>query len=85
MKCVVVGDASVGKTRLIITMATDSFSGPYIPTPFASQERKVMDEDGNEVNLVLQDTAWQEDSSCIRFQCFFFFQSSVYPSTCFDS
>nr|KAG5705072.1 hypothetical protein BaRGS_018802 [Batillaria attramentaria] len=62
---VVVGDGDCGKTCLLHRFAQDEFYTRYIPTVFEVQTKKVPYK-GQEVELVMYDTAGQEDYDRLR-------------------
>ena len=65
IKCVVVGDAGVGKATLLISYTTNKFPQEYVPTIHDSYAVTVMIR-GEPYTLGLFDTGGQEDYDRLR-------------------
>ncbi|XP_077443921.1 ras-like GTP-binding protein RHO [Stigmatopora argus] len=64
-KLVVVGDGACGKTCLLIVFSKDEFPEVYVPTVFETYVADI-EVDTKQVQLVLWDTAGQEDYDRLR-------------------
>jgi small GTP-binding protein len=71
VKIALIGDGNVGKTSICFRLVNNEFSQIYVPTVFESNPF-LMNVEGAEYNLVIFDTAGQEDYKEIR-------KSMVYP------
>ena len=65
IKCVVVGDGTVGKTCLIESYSTNSFPIKYVPTVYESYSTAIT-ADGKSMNLDLNDTSGQQEYEGLR-------------------
>jgi len=64
-KLVVVGDGACGKTCLLYVFSKDHYPDKYVPTVFETYVANI-EIDGKDVELVLWDTAGQEDYDRLR-------------------
>ena len=65
VKCIVVGDHGVGKTCLLISLATNSFRGDYVPQVADNCLISIM-MDGVPINIEFWDTPGQESEDRTR-------------------
>eukprot|EP01112_Ceratiomyxa_fruticulosa_P020632 TRINITY_DN708_c0_g1_i1.p1 TRINITY_DN708_c0_g1~~TRINITY_DN708_c0_g1_i1.p1 ORF type:complete len:283 (-),score=86.97 TRINITY_DN708_c0_g1_i1:161-1009(-) len=69
VKCGVVGDGTVGKTTLLLSYITQAFITEYTPTVFDNFSA-IEEIEGDVVNIILWDTAGQDDYAQIRTTCY---------------
>jgi len=69
VKCGVVGDGTVGKTTLLLSYITQAFITEYTPTVFDNFSA-IEEVDGSVINVILWDTAGQDDYAQIRTTCY---------------
>lgn len=68
IKCIVVGDGTIGKTTFINKFCSGKFTDDYIPTIIDSYRKGIMDNNGNTINLSFIDMAGQDDFKELRQQ-----------------
>eukprot|EP01102_Stenamoeba_stenopodia_P016336 TRINITY_DN569_c0_g2_i1.p1 TRINITY_DN569_c0_g2~~TRINITY_DN569_c0_g2_i1.p1 ORF type:complete len:241 (+),score=77.65 TRINITY_DN569_c0_g2_i1:382-1104(+) len=69
IKCGVVGDGTVGKTTLLVSYTCQAFLDDYVPTLFDNFSA-IEEIDGQWINVILWDTAGQEDYTHLRTTCY---------------
>jgi len=69
VKCGVVGDGTVGKTTLLLSYITQAFITEYTPTVFDNFSA-IEEVNGDVINVILWDTAGQDDYAQIRTTCY---------------
>jgi len=69
VKCGVVGDGAVGKTTLLLSYVTQAFIAEYTPTVFDNFSA-IEEVNGEVINVILWDTAGQDDYDQIRTTCY---------------
>jgi small GTP-binding protein len=65
IKCGIVGDGTVGKTTLLVSYTARAFMDVYVPTLFDNFSA-IEEVDGQCINMILWDTAGQEDYTTLR-------------------
>jgi len=65
IKCGIVGDGTVGKTTLLVSYTARAFMDDYVPTLFDNFSA-IEEVDGQCINMILWDTAGQEDYTTLR-------------------
>jgi len=65
IKCGIVGDGTVGKTTLLVSYTARAFMDDYVPTLFDNFSA-IEEVDGQVINMILWDTAGQEDYQTLR-------------------
>jgi len=69
VKCGVVGDGTVGKTTLLLSYITQAFITEYTPTVFDNFSA-IEEVENHLINVILWDTAGQDDYAQIRTTCY---------------
>eukprot|EP01104_Vermistella_antarctica_P000503 TRINITY_DN10664_c0_g1_i1.p1 TRINITY_DN10664_c0_g1~~TRINITY_DN10664_c0_g1_i1.p1 ORF type:complete len:287 (+),score=107.73 TRINITY_DN10664_c0_g1_i1:322-1182(+) len=69
IKCGIIGDGTVGKTTLLVSYTVQAFLDDYVPTLFDNFSA-IENVDGQLVNMILWDTAGQEDYTHLRTTCY---------------
>eukprot|EP01114_Cavostelium_apophysatum_P000454 TRINITY_DN1041_c0_g1_i1.p1 TRINITY_DN1041_c0_g1~~TRINITY_DN1041_c0_g1_i1.p1 ORF type:complete len:190 (+),score=49.54 TRINITY_DN1041_c0_g1_i1:95-664(+) len=66
IKCVAIGDPTVGKSSMFISFTSSGFVKDYVPTTFDNFNKNLVTADGGVISMHLWDTAGQDELAHLR-------------------